>query len=519
MANFIDSQVKGIYADTINKLRQDIGRNVTVIGTASTRDCPNCWTAGHLVATPNGYIAIEDLNVGDAVFDGEGKLQRVQRTISRTYSGNLIKIYPYGNSEGLTVTPDHNMYVIDTNGILKKKMAKDLALSDFLISKQKFDFEQQTVCVPVAIEESRFGPKQNIPSKIILDEDLCWLFGVFLAEGCLNDREIYFCLSKAEEQEAKRIQAILFSRLGIKSRLDYRKVDDGNLVVCASSKWLTVWLQKNFGKGAANKHMPSWVFSMPNKYAKAILDGLIFGDGHISKTGKVTLKVISKRLIYDTQLLLAKLGKDFGIINFAASHVSYGMQKQDTWALIYYNRPRKISQNICSVDNGYLKHKIRKIETCSVIDTMVYNITVSNLPIYFCSGFMSANCSYDPVKKISNGRYDPDDPYPSGISGPIDFVTAGLRHCPVCGGKGKLVTVANRRNILCLISALSPQEAEATPLGKNYRRNYELSASIDAEQYFKVADTVIIDGQACKVVAIIPAGIGDLTQVSIYAGG
>lgn len=129
------------------------------------------------------------------------------------------------------------------------------------------------------------------------------------------------------------------------------------------------------------------------------------------------------------------------------------------------------------------------------------------------------NCGYDPVKKISNGRYDPDDPYPSGITGPTDFVTAGLRHCPVCGGKGTLITAANRRNILCLISALSAQEADATPLGKNYRRNYELSASIDAEQYFKVADTIVVDGQVCKVVAIIPAGIGDLTQVTVYAGG
>lgn len=129
------------------------------------------------------------------------------------------------------------------------------------------------------------------------------------------------------------------------------------------------------------------------------------------------------------------------------------------------------------------------------------------------------NCGWDPVKQISNNKYEPDNPYPSGVAGPTDFVTAGIRYCPVCSGKGKIITASNRRNVRCLISALTVEDAEKTPLGKNYKRNYELNTGIDAENYFLQAKSVIIDGHACEVVSVIPTGIGDLTQVTIYAGG
>lgn len=129
------------------------------------------------------------------------------------------------------------------------------------------------------------------------------------------------------------------------------------------------------------------------------------------------------------------------------------------------------------------------------------------------------NCGWDDFKKRSNGRYEPDSPYPAGITGPVDFVSQNKLHCPVCGGKGRIETAENRSNVICLISVLAKEDAEVTPLGKNYSRNYELSATIDNQASFEKAEYVIVDGQVCKVVGVTPGGIGDLTQVTVYAGG
>jgi len=137
------------------------------------------------------------------------------------------------------------------------------------------------------------------------------------------------------------------------------------------------------------------------------------------------------------------------------------------------------------------------------------------------------NCGYDPVRKCSNNRYEPDSPYPlatlvnAGISptGPVDFTAAGQRTCPICKGTHKLALPGNTSKALCLINELTPQDAELTPLGKQYRVNYELQAAIAYKNAFMTAQKVIVDGTVCEVVRVVPQGIGDLTQVSVYAGG
>lgn len=137
------------------------------------------------------------------------------------------------------------------------------------------------------------------------------------------------------------------------------------------------------------------------------------------------------------------------------------------------------------------------------------------------------NCSMDPLKKRSTGIYSPTSPYPSGlvttkypsgIPAAIDFNATGSRMCPVCLGAGTLETVANRSKIVCMITQLTPEEAALTSLGKNYRRNYELQTSIETKSKFELAQTLLVDGFVSYVTSIEPAGIGDLTQIIVYAG-
>lgn len=134
------------------------------------------------------------------------------------------------------------------------------------------------------------------------------------------------------------------------------------------------------------------------------------------------------------------------------------------------------------------------------------------------------NCylgGYDSVNKLSMNKYNPESPYPSSIepTGPINFPALGMRKCPVCGGKGKIVLEESRESVLCLVSPLSKEDAEKTQLGKNYNINYELSARESYKEIFMNAKKVLIDSTICEVVSVIPVGIGTLTQLTIYAGG
>lgn len=137
------------------------------------------------------------------------------------------------------------------------------------------------------------------------------------------------------------------------------------------------------------------------------------------------------------------------------------------------------------------------------------------------------NCGYDSPRRRSNNRYQPTSPYPTqaitdaGITpvGPVNFPALGQRICPVCDGAGRITLTGDQVSIICLINHLAPVDAENTPLGKNYQFNYELQCGAEHRDTFKAAKRVVIDGNSCVVVATIPTGIGDTTQLNVYAGG
>lgn len=53
--------------------------------------CGECFPAGTLISTPNGKVNIEDIQVGDEVYDMNGDIQHVTNTMTRIAS-DLIYI-------------------------------------------------------------------------------------------------------------------------------------------------------------------------------------------------------------------------------------------------------------------------------------------------------------------------------------------------------------------------------------------------------------------------------------------
>jgi hypothetical protein len=145
------------------------------------------------------------------------------------------------------------------------------------------------------------------------------------------------------------------------------------------------------------------------------------------------------------------------------------------------------------------------------------NVTIIGKPIERSC----PNCGYDPINKASNNKYEPESPYPSDVepTGPINFPAQGMRKCPICSGKGRIVLQATEDSVLCLISPLTKEEAEKTQLGKNFIINYELSARAQYKELFMNSNKVVVDGHVCDIISVSPVGIGTLTQLQIYAGG
>lgn len=67
----------------------------------------NCFLPGTQVLTEDGYKNIEDILEGERVLSDDGLFHRVNKTMSRKYSGDIYKLSNCGFKNGIYCTPNH----------------------------------------------------------------------------------------------------------------------------------------------------------------------------------------------------------------------------------------------------------------------------------------------------------------------------------------------------------------------------------------------------------------------------
>ena len=165
-------------------------------------------------------------------------------------------------------------------------------------------------CVPGVHEglgEGDFVRGRNehhpLPLAIVVDADLAWSLGMYVAEGSVRD-DGQVVITAHHQHHLDRLEAT-FARLGL-------PVHRGPGAIACSSKLLSdvfAWLM---GRQAATKRAPSAVFGWPRELVEAFLDGLVDGDGSVAAGGETSVWTTSVGLVSDVLLLFACLGKAAG---------------------------------------------------------------------------------------------------------------------------------------------------------------------------------------------------------------
>jgi len=83
-------------------------------GKVVSTDPPYCLVPGTLILTPEGYVPIETIQVGDRVLTHRGRFARVTRTYARHFDGLLTEIKVAHTNEVLRITPEHPVQAIRT---------------------------------------------------------------------------------------------------------------------------------------------------------------------------------------------------------------------------------------------------------------------------------------------------------------------------------------------------------------------------------------------------------------------
>lgn len=250
---------------------------------------------------------------------------------------------------------------------------------------------------------SRCNP---IPKSVIVDEEISWLLGIYIAEGSISDVEnridknsrgyyTIFSLNYDELSIAKKISDIISLKFNINSKIYcYKKYN--RCTVSVGSFVFAKIIKNIFGRTLSeNKKIPPIMWRASNKNKIACLAGIFVGDGTFNR--RISISSKSKYLLNDISQILLMLEIPSKIDKYNKIHI-YG--KNNILQFTNYLKDWKYYKQICdycSSSNTFEnRKKISNYEVKDVkeiiYDDFVYDLGVDNNHTFLIGQTWSHNC-------------------------------------------------------------------------------------------------------------------------------
>ena len=90
---------------------------------------PACFVADTQIATPNGYVRVEEIKDGDEVYSYDFTLNRVVKSVARkcfSKTAKKLRAFTLSNGDAITVTDEHKIWCKDRDLHVGWRRAKDI---------------------------------------------------------------------------------------------------------------------------------------------------------------------------------------------------------------------------------------------------------------------------------------------------------------------------------------------------------------------------------------------------------
>ncbi len=359
-----------------------------------------CFPAGTLVLTDKGYIEIENIKIGDKVLTHKGRWKKVTNTGSHV--ANTIKLK--GNHYGLECTPNHPIYSADIKQCKYKfnsGWGRKLKFNKVYSWVRADEMKDKYWGTPTHIDYIPISPpiyscdkrEKEMP---VMNEAFFYFIGRWLGDGWVRNGQrsgrpkwqtsgvIYLCDSFDKENELINTVKTISKRYSVSK-------ERTNVKIKFCSKVLCNWLVDNFGKGAINKRIPSWVYCMNKKYRQSLLNGYLDSDGHKVSSGFYRGYTISKKLVMGLRTLAETLGY--------TTSIHFNQVKPKTFIegrIVNQHNSYTIDFNKNSIDNKLADdfqgwYKVKNIISGND-NVVVYNLTVEEDNSYVADTIVVHNC-------------------------------------------------------------------------------------------------------------------------------
>src|SRR5579883_2998885 len=291
-------------------LRSAEGVPVRMLGTANPGGPGHCIPFGD-VLTPNGWIPIEKLRVGDEIYSVEVDGSMVVKKVGQVHQRNFDGMLWQAQARGLTITctPEHR--IAKANGQRGKTAGKkftlvaaqDLPGQAYVLRTCRFEGKElDAFYLPFKRTTRKERLKQP---KMVTGNDFCEFMGWFLSEGSVHYRkrdgieEFRISIAQCKDKNREVIAALL-TRMGIKFQTNASGFD------FLSEQWYHYL--KRFGK-CRDKGIPTEIKQASFEQRLLFFRAAMKGDGHSTNDCKSgAYYTTSRRLAEDMSALMVSVG-------------------------------------------------------------------------------------------------------------------------------------------------------------------------------------------------------------------
>ncbi|TET44051.1 hypothetical protein E3J59_05615 [Candidatus Aerophobetes bacterium] len=278
----------------------------------------NCLSTSSLIMTKDGLKKITEIKEGDEIYAFDQKIHGlVLKKCSGVFNNGTKDVYEVTTlHHSIKATANHPFLILKRNGrgkennlvwktISEMKTGDEIVVLKNLDERKSFKFDFDKV--------KKGDYKVNRLNEINLPEysspDLMKYLGMYVGDGWTRNGkgEVGFALpqnSKARE-----------TLTGLHSKIFGGKVRTDEVYVYTNSVNLARFIDSlNFGSGAKNKTIPSWVFTLPKEEKESFVQGLMLSDGY-KIDNSLRYVSASYELLRRLRLLLQTMGLRVGKIH------------------------------------------------------------------------------------------------------------------------------------------------------------------------------------------------------------
>ena len=381
---------------------------------------PDCFPAGTLIWTRNGYKPVEEINCFDEVLTHKNRYRRVYAT-QKTNKHDIYNIKISG-CETVTVSSEHPYYVrkkLSRTTRIKGKSVRISGLDMPKWVKAKDLTTDYKVGIPINGEskipqwhgcmyetKNSYGRTRswikNDLGKFMDNRDFWWVVGRYFGDGSLSASKYTVDITCAFD-EVDEINSVL-SNLDMKFSL-YKKETASHFTIC-DKEWVEFLSQ--FGVGALEKQITPAILDLPVELLTAFLEGYISADGHEYSTEnpRCSITTVSKKLAYGIQLCILKAYGRYAsmVVRSNQNNIICGREVNihPSYKVEFCREYNDRSQYV--IEDGIAWVNIRSVKKPSVKQTTVYNFSVEEDESYTANNIIVHNCTTFSVAAISKHR-------------------------------------------------------------------------------------------------------------------